>query len=268
MRTRFAMSPDRFRATIISVTIFSVATLLLPLLGCTVVQEEVRPVDPFPGYLPRREIEDYIRIREIILDDGGQRWVVTPNAVLEFNDGFLGFEYGADEGLLGSVLSVYQDLKRLWIGTTRGVQSLDKGLHYVRTYVEDPDMQAVFVSRFAVDECVALTSRGVGFINAGLLTTEIYPLEGFQIREVNDVALFEGDLWVATRRGLMRFSLTWKSWNQAFGSKMLKRLGVIRLERVEERIGDRIVAVQLYAITAEDLFIYRPGFDNWERLGL
>ena len=86
MRTRFAMSPDRFRATIISVTIFSVATLLLPLLGCTVVQEEVRPVDPFPGYLPRREIEDYIRIREIILDDGGQRWVVTPNAVLEFND--------------------------------------------------------------------------------------------------------------------------------------------------------------------------------------
>jgi hypothetical protein len=66
----------------------------------------------------------------------------------------------------------------------------------------------------------------------------------------------------------MRFSLTWKTWNQAFRSKMLKRLGVIRLERVVERVGQQVVAVQLYAITAEDLFIYRPGFDSWERLGL
>ncbi len=242
------------------------ALLLLP--ACAVVPEEAPAPDAVPDYLPRREVENYERMRNIILDDGPQRWIVTPQALLEFTNGFLTFEYGSDEGLLGSILSIMQDSQRLWIGTSRALQTLDKSLHYVRTHLEDPDLQAVSLFLYASDRCVAVTALGIVFVDAGSLTQEVYPLDGFSIREVNDVAFFEGDLWIATSRGLYRFSTTWKSWNQSYGSKMLKRLNVLRLVRTDQQEGRQTGPASLYAVTMRELFIYRPAFDNWERLGL
>jgi hypothetical protein len=241
---------------------------LLALSSCAPVPESSRQPEMFPDYLPRRAFDHYGRIRTVVLDDGERRWAVTPNAVLEFSNGFLDFEYGAGEGLDGNILSVDQDESRLWIGTTRALQSLDKDLHLVRTYLEDPALEALFVGARRNDQSIAVTSRGVVLTDALSLSLEIYPLESFDAREVNSVVLFEGNLWAATQHGLRRFSVSFKSWNQNFGPKQLKEENVLRLEVAEDRIGDTVVGHSLYAITGTEVYIYRSGFDSWERLGL
>ena len=72
---------------------------------------------------------------QTVLDDGVKRWVISPETILEFTNGFLSYEYAADEGIAGTILSVSQDPQMLWIGTTKALQSIDKTRNFVRDYI-------------------------------------------------------------------------------------------------------------------------------------
>jgi hypothetical protein len=237
------------------------------LSGCTVAPAPAdAPPLPPSSDLSRRDLEAYWSLSTIVLDDGSRRWVVSPRNVLEFNNGFFVFEYAADEGIKGNILSAAQDAERVWIGTSTSVVSIDKDLHFVRPLFEEDGLQARFVAALGRDGGLALTARGVATFDAAALTYVLYPTSDFDIREVVDAEIFERDLWVGTLRGLWRFSTFWNAWNQSFGSKSLARSPVVRLERVP-RAGDGAATEDLYAITANEAFVFRPAFDDWERLG-
>jgi len=243
---------------------------LLVLLGqaCSIASDEAPPQDPYPSDVPRRSLALYQQMERPVLDDGVKRWVVSPETILEFTNGFLTFEYAAAEGISGTILSVSQDPQLVWIGTSKALQSIDKTRSFVRTYIEESSLQAVYVVATSPERAVALTSRGVVLLDGLGLAHEIYPFDDFEIRQVFDVVLFEGNVWVASRRGLKRFSTVWKSWDNSFGGKELRRTAVIRLELVPDFVGQSQVGESLYAITPQAVYIYRPTFDNWERLGL
>jgi hypothetical protein len=240
---------------------------LFGLAGCAFAPPPAEPA-PLPpsSDLSRRDLEAYWSLSTIVLDDGPRRWVVSPRNVLEFNNGFFVFEYAADEGISGNILSAAQDANRVWIGTSSAVVSIDKDLHFVRPLFEEEGLQARFVATLGGNDALALTARGVATFDASALTYVLYPITDFDIREVVDAEIFERDLWVGTLRGLWRFSTFWNAWNQSFGSKSLARSPVIRLERVP-RSGEGPVTEDLYAITANEAFVFRAAFDDWERLG-
>lgn len=242
--------------------------LAASLTGCTVVEEEGTAGRAFPGLLSRRDTEAYLQMPTISITEGSRRWLVAPRAILELTDGFLNFEFTEEEGLAGSILSVAQDADRIWIGTTRGVQSLDKELHFIRTYLEDPNLNAMYVTSYAPGWAVAMGSRGAVLIDALGMNVEIHPAPDIDIREVTDAVLYNDELWVSTLRGLHRFSIQWKSWNGTFGGKEIKQSRILRLERVPDLIADTVIGETLYAVTEAGLFIYNPTFDTWERVGL
>jgi hypothetical protein len=241
---------------------------LAGLAGCALVEEPQTAGDAFPSRLSRRDVGPYLELPGIAISEGSRRWLLAPKAILELTDGFLNFEFTEEEGLVGSILTASQDSDRIWIGTTRGIQSLDKELHFIRTYVEEPGLSALFVAPYAPGLAIAFASRGAVFIDALGLGVEIIPAPEIDIREATDVELFGDDLWVSTHRGLHRFSVPWKSWNDTFGGKEIKATSILRLERVADFIGDTLIGETLYAVTDAGVYVYRPTFDTWERLGL
>jgi hypothetical protein len=213
-------------------------------------------------------VQPYLSLPTISISEGTTRWIAAPRAILELTQGFLNFEFTEEEGLMGSILSMTQDTDRIWIGTTDAIQSLDKELHFIRTYVEEPGLTARYVMPYANGFAVAFGSRGAIMIDAAGLGVEIIPAPEIDIRETTDVELFGEDLWVSTHRGLHRFSVSWKVWNDTFGGKEIKASTILRLERVPDLLGDSVIGETLYAITETGVFVYQPTFDTWERLGL
>ena len=120
----------------------------LVLLGqaCSIAPDQAPPQDPYPSDVPRRSLALYQRMDRPVLDDGVKRWVVSPEMILEFTNGFLTYEYAAAEGISGTILSVSQDPQLLWIGTSKALQTIDKSRSFVRTYIEESSLQAVYVA--------------------------------------------------------------------------------------------------------------------------
>jgi len=236
-------------------------------VACTIApQPAPGPAPVLSSDLSRRDLEAYWSLASVVFDDGSRRWIVSPRSVLEFQNGFFAFEYAEDEGITGSILSASQDADRIWLGTTNAVLAIDKDLHFVRALFQEENLQARFVAALGRDGGLALTARGVAMIEASALTYVLYPNPGFDIREVVDAEIYDRDLWVGTLGGLWRFSSFWKAWNQSFGQKSLARSPILRLERVA-RTGEGGTGEDLYALTAGGAYLFRPSFDDWERLG-
>lgn len=267
-RRRGAFAHSHSGSKRLSAPLWLAALLGCVLTGCSIVEETETKESAFPNLLSRRETEAYLKLQRISITDGSRRWLVAPRAILELTDGFLNFEFTEEEGLSGSILSVANDADRIWIGTTRGIQSLDKELHFIRTYVEDQGLNAMYVAPYAPGFAVAMASRGAVLIDALGLGVEIHPAPQIDIREVTDATLLDDDLWVSTFHGVHRFSIQWKSWNDTFGGKEIKQSRILRLERVPDVVADTVIGETLYAVTETGLFIYNPTFDTWERVGL
>jgi ligand-binding sensor domain-containing protein len=236
--------------------------------GCALPPQTTTDYGPLPYETSRRVLSRYRELPRVIVDQDGKRWIITPQAVLQVSSGFFEFEFAADEGLEGSILSFDHDPDRIWLGTTDAVQTLEKDTDFIRTYLVETGLEARFVAADHPGRAVALTSRGAVLLDPVGRTTEIYPYDGFDVREVTDVILHEANLWVGTLRGLHRFSLDWKSWDRAFGGKTMRRSAILRLELADEIVNQRVVARTLYAVTSESVYIYRTGFDDFERIGL
>ncbi len=255
--------------------------LALCLTGCTVSPPPADDaLSPYPGGMSRRQFGAYAQLDRVILDDGDSRWIVTPRSVLELSAGHLRYEFGPDEGILGSIQSAAQDGARIWVGTERAIQVIDKDLHFVRTVVDEAGLECRFlasldrVPRFDDDvritpgRAVALTAYGAGVLDGATLAYANYPFDGLDLRRVTDVVLFEDAMWVATRQGLLRFSLSFNSWDDSFANKALHRAAVVRLEIVPEVQGNTVVGYSLYALTPRGAFVYESAFDRWNRVGL
>jgi len=245
-----------------------VVLVALAVPGCSVAPAPDADRPLAVSSIPRRHLDPYRRLDEVVLQDAGTRWLVTPEAILEVADGFLNFEYTTEEGLLGTILSVDQSQNLLWVGTSEAIQTLDKHSHFIRTHLAERRLGCLYVDGYGPDLGVALTSLGVVLLDAPSLASEIYPLDDVDPRMITDVVRFDDYLWVATRAGLFRFSLSFKSWDQTFGSKGLRRAAVLRLELVEEENAPTTGIVTLYALSARGAFVYRPGFDSFDRIGL
>jgi len=241
---------------------------LLAAAGCAVPPETTVDYGPAPYETPRRVLTRYQQLPRVLLDADGARWIITPGAVYQTANGFLEFEFAGDEGLTGSILSFDDDVDRIWLGTTEGIQTLEKRTNFIQTFVDEPHLDAWFVAALRPGWAVALTSRGAVLIEAQTRTTEVHPFDAFDMREVTDVVVHEENLWVGTRRGLHRFNIDWKSWDRSYGGKPLRRSAILRMEVADEIVNQRVVARTLYVVTPESVFTYRSGFDDFERIGL
>lgn len=236
--------------------------------GCAVAPETTVDYGPAPYETPRRVLNRYQQLPSVLLDADGARWIVTPNAIYQTSNGFLEFEFAADEGLTGSILSFDDDVDRIWLGTTEGIQTLEKRTNFIHTHLDEPFLDTWFVAALRPGWAVALTSRGAVLVDATTRAIEIHPTDEFDMREVTDVVVHEDNLWVGTRRGLVRFNLDWKSWDRAYGGKPLRRSAVLRMEVADEVVNQRVVSRTLYVVTPGSVFVYRTGFDDFERIGL
>ena len=248
----------------------SIPLLAFLLAGCAATIE-TEPPEPsvVPDYRPTREIRQYRLIDTIILDDAERRWIVSPRKILELSGEFFSVEYAAEEGIAGTITAIDQDATRLWIGTTRALQVLEKDRGFIHTFIEERGLDVRYVASLTEDFGIALMSRGAALIDAPSLSMEIFPLPDVDVRDVTDTIFYGEDLWVGTTRGLRRFSVPFKHWNASYGSKALARAAVVRLEAaqtVNPNTG-QVIAVELYAVTAGDVFVYRPSLDTWERVG-
>lgn len=203
-----------------------------------------------------------------MLEDRDSRWIVSPTKIIELSGMFFQSEYGADEGISGSITAVAQDDLRLWIGTSRALHTLEKSQGFVYTYLDQTGLDVRFVAPLSGDYGLVLMSRGAALVDAQSRVMEVYPAD-FDIREVTDVVMLGEDMWVGTTEGLRRFSVPFKQWSTVYGTKALQRATILRLAVIREldtRTG-LLVPMDLYAMTTGDVFVYRSSLDTWERVG-
>jgi len=233
------------------------------LAGCAPAARVPAPQPP----IGHEFVADYNRIGSVVLVELGDRseivkeWIVLPRSVVISHGGdVIARILDARSGLLGPIVAVDADSRRIWLGTAQGVFTLDKSNDDLARFQAGSPMEdhvvAVGIDPSHPDTGWAVTRAGVMKIEHRFGRTESFVFEEPILPRAELVAMDRDFVWVGGNDGLLRFSKQWGRWDRfAYpgGSTRPLRLTVDAEARA-------------LAITENALYRYDSAFERWLRV--